>query len=744
MVVLFHHQLLAKVRVELGLTQEDAAHAVGVDVRTYRRYESGEVNESGGFAIQRASRRKILERICRELGIEAGELLLERQARTALPATLPRARHFVGRTSELARLHGWLGDAKSRCRVLAVVAMGGAGKTSLVEQALSRCESSHGTPPFVHSFYEEPSVDAFLEGAARYLEQAGGEPLDNVVAGLRATPDVTLVLDGLELVQANGQGERARGELEDRRLARLFRGVVQDRALGRLLVTTRFPLADLAAFEHAELETLSLSPLDARETIELLRRWGIRGADAALERVCSQTGGHALSVAVMGSYAGELLNGDLSAAGQLELADAARDQPLARRLRAILAKYAAELAPLERALLAHVSLFSRGIDAPGLLRLPPFRETASSTLRAALGRLVHRGLAVMLGERYSAHPFIREHFSQLVGDAAAVHELERSRLAAELDGHPARGPYARGLLDTYEQLFEHTMRAGDAAEAYRLTQRAMGGFAQLGLRLGDFERGLRLSHALESAVSALPPDAQWRVTYDRGLYAAALGDLDGALRAYRTLLARDDQDAVAHRTLAYTLRLRGELESAHVHVERSIELGRRDAAVGTIAKGLALRGALLTSEARLVEAGAAFDEARALGDQPTARRSIWEAEYLLAKGELDEATSRTLSNLHDCEQRGWSGHVAHCHVILGRAAVGRGALDDAEASLDSALDWCLRSREVELTLEAKLLELALARATHDAARAAQAHAQLHDAAVVGGFGAMLRLLAAHR
>lgn len=72
----------------------------------------------------------------------------------------------------------------------------------------------------------------------------------------------------------------------------------------------------------------------------------------------------------------------------------------------------------------------------------------------------------------------------------------------------------------------------------------------------------------------------------------------------------------------------------------------------------------------------------------------------------------------------------------------RGAFDAAEAALDQALDWGVRSREVELTLEAKLLELALADATSDATRAAQAHAHIMDAAVAGSFGAIRRLLEA--
>lgn len=740
MAVLFNHQLLAKVRVELGLTQEDAARTVGVDVRTYRRYESGEVNEGGGFAVQRASRRQILERISRELGVDTSELLLEQTLPTPPQASLPRARHFVGRVQPISRLRAWLADTSSPSRVFAVVGIGGAGKTSLVEHVLSLGAANSTAQPFVHSFYDEPSVDVFLARAAQHLAQVGAEPVDNVLLGLRSRPASTLVLDGLELAQASGEGERSRGELEDRRLVRLFRAVAREKTLGRLLVTTRFPLVDLAAFDGGELESLALSPLDPSETGELLGLWGLRGSSARLSQLHAETGGHALSVAVLGSYAGELLQGDLEAASDLQLSDAARDQPLARKLQAILTKYANELLPLERELLGHICIFPRGIDEPGLLRLPRFQGALDFGVRAALSRLVQRGLAVTVGDRYSAHPFIREHWSRLASDATVVHEAERARLTKLLEGHPIQQPYSQGQLDLCEQLFEHTLRSGNAAEAYQLLARAMGGFANLGLRLGEFERGLRLTRALLPALPQLPNDVQWRVHYDRALYSAALGDLDTAVRAYQTLLGRDEADATVHRTLAYTLRLRGQLPEAQAHVTRSIELGRGAAARGTVARGLALRGAISTSAGELLEAGAAFDEARATGEIPVARWAIWEAEYLLAKGEIAHARRATQDNMQSCELRGWTGHVAHCYVILGRAAVAQGALADAEAALDSATDWCVRSRELELSLHARQLELALASAQGDSVRASQARAYLTEAALAGGFGAVLTAL----
>jgi hypothetical protein len=153
-----------------------------------------------------------------------------------------------------------------------------------------------------------------------------------------------------------------------------------------------------------------------------------------------------------------------------------------------------------------------------------------------------------------------------------------------------------------------------------------------------------------------------------------------------------------------------------------------------VSRGLALRGAILTSEERLVDAAAAFAGARACVDSPSARWSIWEAELWLARGEVERALAATRDNLEACRKRGWAGHVAHCHVVLGRGALSRGALPEAEDELDSALDWCVRSREVELTLEARLLELGIARAGGDEARAAEARGHVLDAAVAGAFG----------
>lgn len=73
----FDHARLKQARLDLGLTQDEAAEALAVSVRTYRRYESGQVNDArGGFAIHHASRRQLLARMSLEFGVDEAEWLV--------------------------------------------------------------------------------------------------------------------------------------------------------------------------------------------------------------------------------------------------------------------------------------------------------------------------------------------------------------------------------------------------------------------------------------------------------------------------------------------------------------------------------------------------------------------------------------------------------------------------------------------------------------------------------------------
>jgi tetratricopeptide (TPR) repeat protein len=732
----FNHELLARVRTELNLTQEAAAAAVGVDVRTYRRYESGAVNEAAeGFVIRNASRRRLLVQLVRELGIAEDELVTA-DAPIAGPApragwhtahvhTLPRAPHFVGREDVLALLRGW----ERGCKAIAVVAIGGAGKTALVERFLAQLgDGPHAGGVFVWSFYDDTRVEAFFARATAYFagaaEVAAGDRLDALQRALATGESHLLVLDGLEVLQDSGLGEGSYGRIVDGALRRLLTSMVRGLGAARLLLTSRFEPTDLQAWEGAALVTVRLGGLSRAEGSLLLARWGLAGE--TLASLVDRVGGHALSVAMLGSYAGAFLGGDVERAQTIELGPAARDDVQARRLLAVLAAYATALAPEERDVVARLALFPAGADVALLARLAAAGGVAAGSLAgqgaggiaAIVARLERLGLVAKVApQRFTAHPFVAQYFRSLLdAPPEAIHEVEREHLIANLDDARV-GASTDALLDTYETLLIHTLRAGRADEAASLYFRSLGGFAHLGLQRGAMSRGVRIVREFAEdgdparLTTALDTGRRVRLLYEWGLYAGALGDLALASRCYRIHgalvgeLGLLEALTTSLRALAYTERLAGSLTEALRLTEAAAAVAREVASDGDVARALALKARVLHDLGRVDEADACFLEVRRLGDRPFARRSFWEAEHGLALGRVAAARAEVEGNLAGLRELGWNGHRAHAETILGDVALAGDEPDPNRASdhLAQAREWTAVTGEVEVVLRCQVL-----------------------------------------
>ncbi|WP_438002053.1 helix-turn-helix domain-containing protein [Sorangium sp. So ce185] len=860
----FNHALLLRARLELDLTQEQVAASIGVDVRTYRRYESGAVNDPRlGFSVRSPSRRRILERLGAELGLAEADLLVgeaggapaaegaaasgageapagaeeaaaraeeapagaaaaaEAQAPPIAPAaaqgaapawrplhahTLQRARHFVGRGEILDRLAAWAAASPPSPPVLALLGVGGAGKTSIAERFLQGLgDAPRPGGVLVWSFYDDPRTEAFLDQAAAYFAPgpgasgaaaprapaAPGEQLARLKEALGQGPPHLLVLDGLETVQAEGGAGRAHGELHDALLRRLLCAIAAGLGGARALVTSRFELADLAAWADGGLATIRPEPLGEGDAASLLRRWGIRGDGDALRALFEQTGGHALSVAVVGSYVGAFLGGDaarLSAAGAAHLAEAERDDVLARRLSSVLSAYARALPPGERDLLARLSVFPGGASEAALLQLiraggeiaGAMAGWGAAELARGLARLERLGLvfAARQGELcYSTHPFVRQHFKSLLAvPPDRIHAAGSAAPPPRLDEAPRRAPRERRAVDAYEAILAELLGAGRASEAYEIYAFGLGGFAHLGLKLGDMARGARILRAFAGGddprgmPASLPARVRASLAYDAGLYAGALGDLAFACACYAAhneiagALADPAPLSTGLRTLAYTERLRGRLTEARRLLERASEVDRRGATSGVRASDsgqavriAALLAAVLHDLGEVDAAGEHFARVRELGDAPVARRALWEAEHDLALGRRERAREATERNIAECRRRGWEGHVAHGHTLLGLALLDGGeggdeggVADDgrvarAEAHLVEARRWASATGEVEVALRCHELAARLALAAgrpDEGARQAQEGLHVAETCGFGPFRARLAVVAA--
>lgn len=189
----FDHDRLVQIRTDLNLTQEAVAAAVGVDVRTYRRYETGTVNDARGcFFVRNASRRRFLARLSRELGVETHELLVETSENSDESAQIPAPPSVQSPAQTPAdnrqqSLHGdideYLAHVRERCRFIDCVGLGNTLQVRLPIDAfyvplrlyLSRSLEGHELPgrfdPEVLDRGELVARDVPLEDSLRVAAQ---------------------------------------------------------------------------------------------------------------------------------------------------------------------------------------------------------------------------------------------------------------------------------------------------------------------------------------------------------------------------------------------------------------------------------------------------------------------------------------------------------------------------------------------------------------------------------------------
>jgi tetratricopeptide (TPR) repeat protein len=643
---------------------------------------------------------------------------------------LQPAQHFRGREARLQELKDWLQAPVTPDRVVSVVAAGGAGKTALVHEALHQATLSDRAGVFVWSFYEDPHTDAFLREAYVYFtgekDAPTGGMLERLQLALSGDAPHVLVLDGLERVQSEG-GPRRRGELEDLQLKRLVRALAGGVGAARALVTSRFPLVDLESWTGAGHRAIVLDDLELPVALDVLRAWGVKGDDAALSRMIEplNVGGlyHALSVAVLGSYLGNFAQGDPSRAPEFSLADASESDPKARRLHRILEQYAQALTIAERDLLARLALFPRGVKVEILAWIVQSGgEVAGALMGLADGELAKhlerlRALGLVFryetGRQavYSAHPFLREFFRNLLGTKPeSVHESVRAKLAPGLEARPKTKPSDPAILDQYEMLIEQTLLAGRVQEAFDLYWYGLGGYKNLGWVLGENGRGLRIVERFvpRDDFSLIEPHLAIRsrsgLVNDLGLFAQSLGDIARARGAFghcrRLDAGASDQknESMDTQNLADVELNAGHFRQAVEHSESAVSLATEAKNDTFIMFSLAFRATAHFALGDITASAADFQRATELEGQPLcALEGIWEAECKLLRGDRPGALGQTRANRELMASLNLNAQLCRCNSLLARLLLPEGPAQAARY-LQDARAFASRSGDVELQL----------------------------------------------
>lgn len=712
---------------------------------------------------------------------------LARFGREAAPAAAPRqhewrplvmhplqpAQHFSGREVLRADLIRWMKFPVTPDRVVSLVAVGGTGKTALVERVLRDLGRDPPAGVLVWSFYEDPRTDEFLRVACEYftgeIDTPPGGRLERLQRALAGSEAHLLVLDGLERVQAEGHDGRPRGTLEDPQLKRLVRYLAGGPGRARALVTSRFPLVDLDDWKGAGHRTERLDDLDPPAARAVLRGWGVQGDNATLNALVEPLHGHALSVAVLGSFLGNYHAGDPSRAPAFDRGEAAADDPKAAKLGRILGEYAQALSEPERDLLARLAAFPRGVRVAVLAYLVDAGGEVAGTLigwsEARLVQLLERlrGLGLVFGYRaghevtYTAHPFLRSYFKELLDvPAENVHEVVRSRLAPSLEARPATPPTETSILDRYEALVEHTRLAGRTLEAFDLYWYGMGSNNHLG-ELGECARGLRILTAFSAdndpttAAPDLPESERGALINDWGNSALEQGDIYTARRAFEFVLpialclGQEDDAVTALQNRSYVELLAGRLpaakaaaEEAHAYALLTGNSKRQSSTYAQVATMLAHLG-------DMAEATRRYQIATELnGRQLYSVQGLYEAEFLYLTGDIAGARQQTVANIELCRDYGWHLTLARCETLLGRLML-PGDPAAARVQLDAAREFGSRSSVIEVQLRAYTLAAELAQRVSDlptATAEAEAGILLADGCGSGRFGIDLRLILA--
>ncbi len=655
---------------------------------------------------------------------------------------LQPAPHFRGREREVAQLSAWVDDIASPDRVHALVAAGGTGKTAIVERVIAQL-GAHWPKPgagsvLVWSFYERPRSDAFLRECGQlFLGESDDAPaggrLERLQRGLRDGRPHLIVLDGLERVQAEAGGvgalARARGELEDHQLKLLLQAVAAGLGRTRMLVTSRFPLVDLRDWHHRGVVETPLDDLPTEAARAVLRGWEVRGDDAQLDAVTAQVGGHALSVAVIGSYLSHFEEGRIEAAARFKLQEAVRDDPKAAKLARVLGYYAERLPVDERDVLARLSVFPRGIslevlgvlvDAGGAVAGVLLNSTHA--LPKLLRRLVDRGLVFRYSATdgtltWTAHPFVRERFAGLLGCAASeVFEAVAQKLGQGLEQRPEKHPEDKALLDRYEQLIEVMQLAGREQEALDLYWDGLGGHAHVAGRLGEYARGHRILRAfLPSNGDALPISSRVRERdqaaglSDLALFAEALGRLGEAAALQsevdRRVQGLDDpkQWSIVQQNTSSLALLLGRLRWA----EAASEQAKRQAHAARNQRehrdSLVLRAFARHRRGAIRDAQIDFATAASLEDNhtPYSGRGQRYARHHLDLGNTNRSRAIVKAGLALALENHWNSELPGWDALLARMTLAEGG--DPQPHLTQIRSWTARTGDMEWIIEAHLL-----------------------------------------
>jgi hypothetical protein len=628
--------------------------------------------------------------------------------------------NFTGRSEDLGKLDRFSADPD--VRVVAVTGMGGLGKTSLVGHWLKTRASTmrRGIKGIMFwSIYADRDVRKLFQAIIRFaVDELGVAPprarqdlATSALEMLRKT-SILLVIDGLELLQdiptAVGYGAFLREELRE-----LLDGACRLKHASLILLTSRFPFADLTPYLGKGLRSLHLEHLTAAEGASLLAACDVEATRAEREEVSRQFNGHPLALRLIALAVAQRGPRDLGRRIQ-EVFDheaLSEDVPLERKLKHLLEFYENGMPRNQIALLGIVSFFRSLAPNHTILalarHLPAIaeatRDSSDAELEDALTMLSRQHLLIgdPASRAWSCHPILRDHFRQaLLGWAPGI----ALGAAGILTARPSRDePNDIAALEPVLAAIELLLDANDFVGADQLYRERLNHgslFRQLaapseGMRcalafIRDPERRGRCERVLGKERLAAFANMV-------GVSARETGEFEFGTRylAECTAIYRDTKQGVelsrALENWTGLLIILGRLIEAERRAREAIAAATEAKAELEARGSLTYLGTILSRRGHIAKALEAFASATEIERRYSrnteglfSRRGIRFADLLLRLGRKQDARRLTEANLRICVDNNWREEAAQCWTLLGQLALEDNLLPEADAQVGTA------------------------------------------------------------
>ena len=463
----------------------------------------------------------------------------------------PAPAYFVGRNEELDQLRAAL--ARRIPGVIAVIGIGGQGKTSLVHRVLrERSDLELRSGFWCTASVSGYSFDLFLDNVLEHLsdgrfdKQRSPSLTDRVTELLRylQKDPILIVIDRLESWLTAHEGSwnaPARSSPRQAVVRELDDFLQQASGLGNgshLVVTSRVLPASLEYLDKALIpvreereKRLGLEGLDPDAAVQLLRSLDVEGEDEALKRFARQLGCHPLALRLVGAFAAEHFGGRLSELPPLDQMDPEG------ALQGLFGEIDQRLPSpaLSRRIL---QVLAHSQDAPSLDLVQAVLEgdgeigaQASQQLRGLLKMLArfqlvnfdaHTGLV-------EVHPLVQTHFAAGVSESDS---LEIHRRYSQWFAEQSVSDRCATLEDVKPRLLavEHALLARDAARCRDLLVAQVSSLQNLAEWFAAFGHFTFGKHLISRVLDLAEGPLRLQLSIMRSELCIPVGEIDQAIR----------------------------------------------------------------------------------------------------------------------------------------------------------------------------------------------------------------------